>query len=286
MNFLNIARHLLGKPQEPTAPVATSTRIETAEMTMYETFAAARSPLIDIAAESHPDGERVGRIYRDTTVHNSARACHAARVHAIQQAGALQEIHAAIEQAEEQATAYAIENNVLGIDGDLDIELVTAHDVASLLLQRAEALDEAAVGFGADAAAHRAAVRACDALHAPLKRAISKRLSALVIERDGAVTAIEARARASAMGLNANTRHAELRRAGLSDAQIRAVDPTAANPEVQDIADRLCVIELSTLINRLRHADVTRESDLTSIVGIDAELDAAIAFHRAESTAA
>jgi hypothetical protein len=183
-------------------------------------------------------------IYRDSGLLSIAILVAAKRQAVIEAAGALAEVHRAI-----RATG---------------VDVATAARVAETLREEANKLDLELAALRADEAAHHEASRAALARHTPLRLAVSARVTALVAERDRIVINLDAMRRAPGHG----GRFAELRRAGLTDEQITAIEPSAANPEGLAQSRRERIEEINKLVARLGEFSASPTFEAAHLTGL------------------
>jgi hypothetical protein len=268
-----VIRSLRPAPAPVPEPIATATaaepiqpqRPEPPDVTIYEKFILRRSPLA--TAPSATAADVLDTIYRNKAVQRAAGTCAANGQRLLELAGFRAEIANAIHVVLERS----------------DLADLSAAAVAEVLRQRAEGIDDAIDDVRRDHAVHDAESRKLMERHAPLRNAVSARLTALTNERERLVQADDSARRAHRLGLVAS-RFAELRRAGLNDSQIAEVLPGSASPEVAAAHRQARIIELAGQIERLRAFAASPTFDAAPLAGLG--FDDLIAARRAAERAA
>ncbi|MGJ7552636.1 hypothetical protein ACSFBI_01455 [Variovorax sp. RB3P1] len=217
----------------------------------FTMFSLTQSPLAD-AQDLNPRAvDAVLAVFADNEVQRHAAEVRGKLLHLIELAALRSEVAAAVK------TVGAHSNDDL-----------TPSAVAAILCRRAAELDDALADARADREGHEAARKARMVAMAPLKCEVSKRLTALVAERDHILNVADAEKRATTLGLPGSSRFAVLQGAGLSDAQIAAIEPAAVSPDLLAERRRLRIAEIDRQTSLLRQFSADPLHDAAPLAGL------------------
>lgn len=227
-------------------------RTETAAMkTQFLNFTT--SPLTRALRWSDSEIDGIDAAFRDAHVQSAAGAA-LLKLARLQEVGGLRSlISAAVNDALEDVESV----------GRLGPAAVTEK-----LRQFCEHIEEQIVSCREDRTEHDAIAKAARQRHRPLLLAVSQRANSLTGELEQINRAADAEKRAHDLPGGAPSRYRTLKAAGLTDAEIAAIEPTAKSPELVAESRAARVAEINALLPLLKRFSDDPLHDAAPLAGI------------------